>query len=245
MKIITFKKLSYLIILVVLVSYSNSYSSDQIWENEVLIGVSYRTGTIEKSLYTLNAKSEYFSLDYDWLHSLYSEYGQTKGEQTEGLVRTKSEYRLRFKNPKFFGSIFIQGLHDVIRDINLRAQLGPNIGLYLIESDKSKLDLSIGLNAAYEILEINEFSYAAFRFSTKFDHKLNDHASLYASFEINGDIEEITEDYYGLFVLGLKNKISKEIFMHTELRNDYDNQPSNNTTEKNDTLVTLGLGYNF
>ena len=118
MKIITFRKLSYLIILVVLVSHSNSYSSDQIWENEVLIGVSYRTGTIEKSLYTLNAKSEYFSLDYDWLHSLYSEYGQTKGEQTEGLVRTKSEYRLRFKNPKFFGSIFIQGLHDVIRDIN-------------------------------------------------------------------------------------------------------------------------------
>ena len=42
------------------------------------------------------------------------------------MVRvTSSEYRVRFRSV-YFASVVAQGLHDSIRGIRLRAQLGPS-----------------------------------------------------------------------------------------------------------------------
>ena len=63
------------------------------WDNEASLGLNYRSGNTEKSLYKINIKSEKYTTDHDWLHSLYAEQGMTEALQTEGLVRFKSEYR--------------------------------------------------------------------------------------------------------------------------------------------------------
>ena len=115
--------------------------------------------------------------------------GKTAKIKTEGLVRLNSEYRLRFKNDNYFGSIFSQGTHDVIRGIHYRFQLGPNIGYYFLNSEKIKLDLSSGLNATHERLN-KKNSYAALRISERMNYTLNFKSETYAHVEINNDLSD-------------------------------------------------------
>ena len=104
------------------------------WENEAALGASYRSGNTDRSMYTMNVKRERYSDENDWLNSFYGEHGETEGLQTEGLARAQSEYRFRFANPDYFASLFTQGVHDSIRGIRFRGQLGPNVGYYVVQS---------------------------------------------------------------------------------------------------------------
>ena len=63
------------------------------------------------------------------------------------MVRASSEYRVRFSNPAYFASVVAQGLHDSIRGIRLRTQLGPSLGMYVIDEGGLKVDMAAGFNA--------------------------------------------------------------------------------------------------
>ncbi len=215
------------------------------WENEMALGANYRSGNTEKSLYTLNVKRERYSDVSDWLHGFYGEQGETEGEQTEGLVRARSEYRLRFSDPVYFASVIAQGLHDSIRGIRLRAQLGPNLGMYVIDDEVLKLDVAAGFNATYDRGLEGSSQYAGYRFSANFSWDFSERASSYAQIEISGNVEEPMEDYYGWLVLGLKSGLLDSVSLFAELRNEYDNMPDASGSERNDVLANLGLMYDF
>ena len=205
---------------------------------------SMRTGVVDSSLFTLNLKRESYSSKSDWINSFYLENGKTAKIKTEGLVRLNSEYRLRFKNDNYFGSIFSQGTHDVIRGIHYRFQLGPNIGYYFLNSEKIKLDLSSGLNATHERLN-KKNSYAALRISTRMNYKINLKSETYAHIEINNDLSDIKDNFNGLIIVGLKSNLFESISIYSEIRNDYDSSPSNINIDKNEFLITMGLAYDF
>ena len=73
-----------------------------------------------------------------------------KDYKSEGLIRAYSEYESHFNDSRF-SSILVQGVHDSIRSIKLRAKFGPNLGV-VNQSGKVKLDLTVGLNSTYEQL---------------------------------------------------------------------------------------------
>ena len=213
-------------------------------KNHAKAGFSMRTGVVDSSLFTLNLKRESYSSKSDWINSFYLENGKTAKIKTEGLVRLNSEYRLRFKNDNYFGSIFSQGTHDVIRGIHYRFQLGPNIGYYFLNSEKIKLDLSSGLNATHERLN-KKNSYAALRISTRMNYKINLKSETYAHIEINNDLSDIKDNFNGLIIVGLKSNLFESISIYSEIRNDYDSSPSNINIDKNEFLITMGLAYDF
>ena len=213
-------------------------------KNHAKAGFSMRTGVVDSSLFTLNLKRESYSSKSDWINSFYLENGKTAKIKTEGLVRLNSEYRLRFKNDNYFGSIFSQGTHDVIRGIHYRFQLGPNIGYYFLNSEKIKLDLSSGLNATHERLN-KKNSYAALRISTRMNYKINLKSETYAHIEINNDLSDIKDNFNGLIIVGLKSNLFESISFYSEIRNDYDSSPSNINIDKNEFLITMGLAYDF
>ena len=213
-------------------------------KNHAKAGFSMRTGVVDSSLFTLNLKRESYSSKSDWINSFYLENGKTAKIKTEGLVRLNSEYRLRFKNDNYFGSIFSQGIHDVIRGIHYRFQLGPNIGYYFLNSEKIKLDLSSGLNATHERLN-KKNSYAALRISTRMNYKINLKSETYANIEINNDLSDFKDNFNGLIIIGLKSNLFESISIYSEIRNDYDSSPSNINIDKNEFLITMGLAYDF
>ena len=214
-------------------------------ENEMALGANYRSGNTEKSLYTLNVKSERYSDESDWLHAFYGEQGETEGEKTEGMVRASSEYRVRFSNPVYFASVVAQGLHDSIRGIRLRTQLGPSVGIYVIDDGVSKVDLAAGLNATYDRGVEASSQYAGYRFSANLNWDFSEHASCYAQVEISGNLEEPMEDYYGWLVFGLKSGLLNSVSLFAELRDEYDNMPDAVGSKRNDLLFNLGLMYDF
>jgi putative salt-induced outer membrane protein YdiY len=215
------------------------------WKNEVSLGLNYRSGNTEKSLYKLNVKSEKYSSAHDWLHSVYAEQGMTEALQTEGLVRFKSEYRLRATAQNYYGSLVVQGLHDAIRGVKLRAQFGPSYGYYFVQSDQVKIDASIGLNATDDHTILTHDLYLAYRLAGNINWKFNSQASLYVNGEVSGNVEEPAQDFQSLFVIGIKSAITDTVALHAELRDDYDHQPDKVGAKKNDLLITIGLTYNF
>ncbi|MFL2859467.1 MAG: DUF481 domain-containing protein [Pontiellaceae bacterium] len=213
-------------------------------KNQANLGASIRSGTINSSLITIDIKNEVNIDNTDWINTLYFENGKTADIKTEGLVRISSEYRLRFKNPKYFGSVFTQGTHDIIRDVNYRIQLGPNIGYYLFENDKLKIDISAGLNVTTEKVEkIN--TYTAYRFSTRLNYRIGRKSSVYSNIELNGDVNNLEENFNSLTVIGIKSGIYDTLSLFTEIRNDYDDKPTINNIDKNELLLTIGFAYIF
>lgn len=217
----------------------------EVWENEAAVGASYRSGNTDRSMYTMNVKRERYSDENDWLHSFYGEHGETEGLQTEGLARAQSEFRFRFANPDYFASIFTQGVHDSIRGIRFRGQLGPNVGYYVVQDERMKWDVAAGVNLTYDKGIEEEATYTGFRLASNFNWDFSEQASIYAEVELNGNAEEPTEDYYGWLVLGVKSGLLESVSMFAEMRNDYDNMPDAVGSERNDLLVTLGLVYDF
>ncbi len=222
-----------------------AWGDEGAWENEAALGASYRSGNTDRSLYTTNVKRERYSDANDWLNSFYGEHGETEGLQTEGLARAQSEYRFRFSNPAYFASVFTQGVHDSIRGIRFRGQLGPNVGCYVIRDEQMKLDVAAGVNLTYDRGVEEEATYTGFRLASNFNWDFSERASIYAEVELNGNAEEPAEDYYGWLVMGVKSGLLESVSLFAELRDEYDNMPDAVGSERNDVLVSLGLVYDF
>jgi hypothetical protein len=215
------------------------------WKSSVSLGATYKAGNTDKTLYTVNLKGDRFASKSDWLSSLYGEYGETEGEQTEGQLRAQSNYRYKFGSEDFYGGIFAEGYHDALKDINYRVKLGPNVGYYFINNDVRKFDASLGLNAVYESNSEENTDGAEWRLAANYLWDMSETASLYANAEYSASVDDY-EDGLGLFVIGTKSKMSEKLSLFAELRQEYDNMlPDNSDTEHTDTTVVVGLTYDL
>ncbi len=214
------------------------------WKSSLALGATYKSGNTEKSLFTMNLKGDRFAPENDWLNSLYSEYGKTEGDQTEGQMRGQSEYRHKFGGGNFFGGVFGEAYYDDIKNIRTRLKLGPNIGYYWINRETMKFDTSVGVNWVYERTATTEHDFAEMRAAANYLWDFTETASYYFNIEYSANVED-TDDGNGLLVTGLKTKVSTQLAMFIELRDEYDNTPDGLGVEHNDVTIVAGLTYDF
>lgn len=212
------------------------------WDSSLALGATYKSGNTEKRFYSFNFKGDRKAPKSNWLNSLYSDYGETEGAQTEGSARAQTNYRYRFGAEDFFAGLFGELYHDDIKQIRFRAKVGPNVGYYFIDNKKMKLDASVGLNYAYERTAQGEQNYAEWRVAGNYLWNISDTASYYLNVEYSTNIDDIN-DGSGLAVTGLKSKINTKLAMFIELRDEYDSIPDGDGVERNDLTVTAGLSY--
>ncbi len=213
------------------------------WKSSVSLGLTYKDGNTEKSLYTMNLKGDRFAPKSDWINSLYGEYGTTESAQTEGQLRGQSNYRYKFGSENFYGGIFAEGYHDAIKDIYVRVKIGPNIGYYFINSERTKLDGSIGINGVYEDTSQGEQEYAEWRVAGNYLYTISEGASCYVNAEYSTRIDD-TDQGSGLLVVGAKSKLRERLSMFIEAREEYENNPAPGT-EHTDTTIIAGLSYDI
>jgi hypothetical protein len=215
------------------------------WKSSLSLGATYKAGNTDKTLYTMNFMADRYAPENDWINSLYGEYGKTEGAQTEGQLRGQSDYRHKFGgNKNFFGGIFAEAYHDVIKDINVRLKIGPEVGYYFINKEVMKLDASAGINQVYERTSTGERDYGEWRVAGNYMWDFTETANYYLNVEYSANLED-AEDGNGLLVTGLKSKVSDKISMFIELRDEYDNMPDTSTTEYNDVTILAGLTYDI
>jgi putative salt-induced outer membrane protein YdiY len=220
------------------------------WKSSLSLGATFKDGNTSKSFFTGTLKGDRYGLMSDWINSLYTEYGKTEGEQTEGQVRGQSDYRYKFGGRNFFGGVFGEVYYDDIKKIRTRLKLGPNIGYYFINREDMKLDASFGINYVYERTATTEENFGEYRAAANYLWDFTDTASYYFNIEYNAAMEDV-DDGNGLLVTGLKTKVSTDLSMFIELRDEYDNTPpivdeaTGEAADHNDVTIIAGLTYDF
>ena len=227
-----------------LAGFAEEATTNVTWKSSLAMGATYKDGNTEKSLFTMNLKGDRFSPENDWLNSLYGEYGKTEGDQTEGQMRGQSNYRHKFGGRNFFGGVFGEAYTDSIKQIRTRLKLGPNIGYYFINQETMKFDTSVGVNWVYERAATTEKDFAEIRVAANYLWDITETASYYLNVEYSANVED-TDDGNGLLVTGLKSKVSNQLSLFVELRDEYDNTPDGVEVEYNDVTVIAGLTYDF
>ncbi|MBT8046685.1 MAG: DUF481 domain-containing protein, partial [Pontiella sp.] len=184
----------------------------------------------------------------DLIASLYGEYGTTEDpgtgveSTTEGQLRGQAELRWKLDG-KLYASINTELLHDALKDISYRLSIGPNIGYYFIDDDDQKLDISLGVNEVFERVAGKDDDYATIRVAEKYSWQINEASDFYFNTEFNARAEDV-EDNTTLFVTGVKSKVSEQLSIFTELRDEYDSRPTAGV-KHNDATLLVGLNYDF
>ncbi len=238
------KSAAILSVLVAMPIVGMAQTNDVTWKSSLSLGATFKDGNTEKTLYTANLKGNRYAEDHDWLNSLYTEYGKTEGEQTEGQIRGQSDYRRKFSNERMFGGIFAEVYNDALKDIDLRVKIGPNIGYYFITEKDVKFDVTFGINYGYQSAGGIEDNFAEYRIAANYLRSLSKTASTYANLEYSANVEDL-DDGSGLLVIGVKSKLNEQLSMFAELRDEYDNMVAGNDIEHNDVTVLAGLTYDF
>lgn len=220
------------------------------WKNNLTLGATFKDGNTSKSLFTGTLKGDRYGPTSDWLNNLYTEYGKTEGDQTEGQARGQSDYRYKFGGKNFFGGVFGEAYYDDIKKIRTRLKLGPNIGYYFINKETMKLDASIGINYVYERTATTEDDFAEYRAAANYLWDFTETASYYFNIEYNANVEDVN-DGNGLLVTGVKAKVDTDLALFIELRDEYDNLPpivddaTGEHADHNDVTIIAGLSYDF
>lgn len=226
------------------VGFSEDVVTNVTWKSSLALGATYKAGNTDKTLFTMNLKGDRRAPEYDWINSLYGEYGKTEGAQTEGQLRGQSDYRYKFGGSKdWFGGVFGEAYTDAVKQIRTRLKMGPNIGYYFIDRETMKLDASFGINYVYERTATTERDFAEYRAAANYLWDFTETASYYFNIEYNANVEDV-DDGNGLLVTGLKTKVSAQLAMFIELRNEYDNLPDAGI-DHNDSTFIAGLTYDF
>ncbi len=218
------------------------------WKSSVGAGITIKSGNTEKTTYTADLKTERRSEKTDLIASLHGEYGTTEDPDTgvesttEGQLRGQAELRWKFEG-RFYGALNTEGLHDALKDISYRVGIGPNIGYYLLDDETHRLDVSVGLNEVIERVAGEEDDYATVRLAEKYDWQISETASFYFNTEFNARAEDM-EDNTTLFISGVKSKVSTQLSVFIELRDEYDSRPTAGV-KHNDSTLMAGLSYDF
>ena len=225
-------------------------ATNKLWKSNIALGATYKNGNSEKSLFTLNLRADRFGEHHDVINTLYAEYGQTgtptsDKEQTEGQVRAQSEYRHKFGDSKLFGGVFGEARNDAIKQIRVRAKIGPVIGYYFIDKANMKLDATFGVNYVYERTAASgEEDYGEYRAAANYIWNITDKSDFYFNIEYSADMEKVDVRNSGLLVTGARSSLYKDLAMFIELRDEYDNNPAPGTKHTDETILA-GLSYDF
>lgn len=215
------------------------------WKSSIALGSTYRRSTVSKMNGTLNLKTSRYAKKSDWISSLYGLYGKTEGIQTDGELRGKSDFRYKLLgNNTFYGGLYSEAYHNSVKDVSLRLRLNPSVGYYFIYRDALKLDASAGTTLTYERPGGQTERFGSIRLAGSYDRKITDTTTYYLSAEYNMSLED-SADSDGSLITGIKAKITENLSLNLEFRDQYENISSRSNTRRNDITVTTGISYDF
>ena len=132
---------------------------------------------------------------------------------------------------------------DALQGLNLRSVPGAGLGVHVIKTASTTLDLLAGLNYTREDYTRFTRNFAAASFGEELTHKLHSSTLITQSFDLFPDLSDLGE-YRGTFTLGTVTKISKWLGWQNAFGDIYVTNPPVGK-KKNDVLLTTGLNFSF
>jgi putative salt-induced outer membrane protein len=132
---------------------------------------------------------------------------------------------------------------DALQGLNLRSVLGGGLGLHVINTDRTTLDLLGGLNYTRESYTTLSRNFAALTVGEELMHKLGVSTVLNEKLYFFPDLNQ-TGEYRATFNLGTVTKLSKWLGWQNAFGDIYVTNPPAGK-KQNDILLTTGLNVSF
>jgi len=136
--------------------------------------------------------------------------------------------------------------HDEFKDLDLRSTLGAGAGYQIFETPLLNLSLSVGLAMVDENFDVAEDNdYSAGQWSVNYDQYF--FKKFVQLFHVNTGFVSLedADDWFLKTRTGLRLPLYKGVTATLQYNFDYDNQPSVDAEEEEDTKFIFLLGYEF
>ena len=212
------------------------------WKNSVSAGLTLARGNKNATMLTADFQTQKKNPSDEYRLGLGAAYGEQNSVETVNNYKAFGQWNRLF-TPRFFGYLRTEGLHDSIANLDYRLTLGPGVGYYLIQGTNTTLAVESG--GAYEFQRLGgvDQMFVTARLAERFEHKLNNHARLWQSAEIQPQVDRL-ENYIVNFEIGAEAAITKSFSLKTYLDDTYANRPAAGHL-KNDTKLVAGVSYKF
>lgn len=147
-------------------------------------------------------------------------------------------------NPRLFAYVGADFQTDALQTLDLRSVFGGGLGLHVIKSDRTTLDLLGGANYTREKYSLlPSRSFAAASVGEELSHKLGMNTLLTEKLYFFPNLND-TGEYRATFNFGTVTKISKWLGWQNAFGDIYVTNPPAGA-KQNDILLTTGLNFSF
>jgi putative salt-induced outer membrane protein YdiY len=213
------------------------------WQNSVSLGLTLTRGNSDTTLFTADYLTQRKTPFDEYKIELNGSYGDQGSRQTVNNYKANAQWNHLF-TPRIYTYGRVEGVRDIITDLNYRATVGPGLGCYLVKNTNTTFAVEGG--GAFEAQRLDDKgdqTFATLRLADRFEQKINPHVRIWQNTEILPQVDAF-DNYVVNFEAGVEALLSKSFSLKTYLDDNFDNTPAPGKL-KNDAKIIAALGYKF
>jgi putative salt-induced outer membrane protein YdiY len=236
-------------LLVVAVSARAEEPAAPKWTTSLNLGLNMNRGNSENTAANGSIISERKGEKHEVTLGAEGNYGQNEETQADGSKETKTtvqnekgyaKYRYLFTD-RNYGYLNGELSQDKIAEIKYRLVVGPGAGRYFVKSDKNTLGAETGISWVKDEVDDVEDDRFALRVAETYEWKISETAKIWQNVEYLPALDEFN-NYLINGEVGVEAAMNKALSLRIVAQDRYNNKPAEGK-EKNDIIVTAGIGY--
>lgn len=209
------------------------------WKNSAGIGLSMTDGNSETLVANASAKSEHTAEAGILTLGIEGNYGEADDEKNVENAKAMANYKRTYD--AFYAYLDGNVLYDDIAAIDYRATVGPGLGKFLVDTEKTKLGVEAGVACIFEdVADVTE-DYAALRLAQNFSRQISETAKVFESVEYLPEIEDF-DNYLLNGEVGIEAAINSSASIRVSVKDKYDSTPGEGL-EENDVSLIAALNF--
>lgn len=222
------------------------------WKSSIAFGGSLTSGNSDTMGLNLAAGSEKKTEKNEFVLGAVATYGETDDETST------EKGSLFFNYKRMFGSSYVYSdtelFHDKIALIKYRFTTSAGYGRYVIDNEKTKLGVELGLAYIHEDFEdqpedeepaeeLDADDTFALRVSQNFEHQLSATAKIWQSLEYLSEFSDF-DNYLLNATAGIEAALNHKLSLRFSIEDRYNSRPPYGS-EKNDLLTVAAVAMRF
>jgi len=228
--------------------YPHFVSNPMAFKGNVSAGGVFESGNREREDLDANINLD---IRYgDFRHLIGALYQNQDSEDDGALEKYQLAYDLRWIfAEKWFAVANTAWEHEEARNLDLGTTMGLGLGYQFFETDKTEFSLEGGISSLQEdfidaeLSENQDDQYVAGRVALDYRYKFSLGPEIYFNQETLQSFDH-SDDYQANATVGVRTPLVEGVLMEIGYQWQYDNTPSLES-EKEDTKVTVGVGYQW
>ena len=224
------------------------------WESSVSAGLTLTRGNSHTLLYSSTFQTAKKTPENEYTIGANGAYGSQNSKENVNNYGGFTQWNHLFTE-RFYSYGRVDGLRDIVADIDYRINIGPGAGYYLIKCTNSTFSLEAGAGEMFQrigstttvgtnnVHTYENESFTTVRFADNFEYKFGDRARIWQKAEILPQVDKF-QNYVINFEVGIEASITKTFGLKTYWSDTYQSEPAAGRY-RNDAKIVSALFYKF